>query len=69
MSKVAHFAAYAGAFEKAFASDDWSQVEPFFTEDAVYDAKIDTPLGGLFEGRDAILAYFDRVLNGFDRRF
>lgn len=27
------------------------------------------PLGGRFEGRDAILAYFKRVLDGFDRLF
>ena len=30
MSRIDRFAAYAGAFEKAFADDDWSVVEPFF---------------------------------------
>ena len=69
MSKVAHFAAYAAAFEKAFVSDDWSQVEPFFTEDAVYDVPLDPPMGGHFEGRAAILEYFKNVLDRFDRRF
>jgi hypothetical protein len=69
MSALQRFVAYAGAFEKAYADDDWSVVEPFFTEDAVYDAGLPGLLGGRIEGRDAILAYFRRVLDGFDRRF
>lgn len=69
MSSIPRFAEYAAAFEKAYASDDWSLVAPFFTEDAVYDAELPEPLGGRFEGRQAILAYFKRVLDGFDRRF
>jgi ketosteroid isomerase-like protein len=69
VSKVAHFAAYAGAFEKAFVSDDWSLVGPFFTEDALYEVALDPPMGGRFEGRAAILAYFKDVLDRFDRRF
>jgi len=68
-SSIPHFARYAEAFEKSYASDDWSHVEPFFTEDAVYDAMLPSPLGGRFTGRAAILAYFRRVLDGFDRRF
>lgn len=69
MSSIARFVAYAAAFEDAYASDDWSVVEPFFHEDARYDALLPGPLGGRFEGRDAVLAYFRRVLDGFDRRF
>jgi hypothetical protein len=69
MSKIGRFAAYAAAFEKSFVSDDWSLVEPFFTEQAVYEVDLDPPMGGLFEGRSAILAYFKQVLDGFDRRF
>jgi SnoaL-like domain len=69
VSRIAAFAAYAAAFEKAVESDDWSLVEPFFTEDARYDARLAPPIGGCFEGRAAILAYFKRVLDGFDRRF
>ena len=68
MSAIPSFAAYAAAFEKAYASDDWSVVEPFFTPDAVYEVGLAPPFGGRFEGRDAILAYFRRVLDGFDRR-
>ncbi len=69
MSKAAHFAAYAEAFEKAFVSDDWSLVEPFFVEDAIYEIGLDPPMGGRFEGRAAILAYFKEILDRFDRRF
>jgi len=69
MSNTAHFAAYAAAFEQAFVSDDWSLVEPFFTEDAVYEVALDPPMGGRFEGRAAILAYFKRILDQFDRCF
>jgi SnoaL-like domain len=69
MSKIPRFAAYAAAFEKSVASDDWSLLEPFFTEDAVYDIPIGPPLGGRIEGRDAILAWFKDILDRFDRRF
>jgi hypothetical protein len=68
-SSIPAFARYAEAFEKSYASDDWSHVEPCFTEDAVYDAQLPEPLGGRFAGRAAILDYFRRVLDGFDRRF
>ena len=69
MSKTAQFGAYAAAFEKAVANDDWSLVEPFFTEDAVYDTGLEPPMGGRLEGRSAILAHFKNSLDGFDRRF
>jgi len=69
MSNLAHFGAYAAAFEESYASDDWSLVEPFFADDAVYEAGIDLFMGGRFEGRPAILSYFKAVLDGFDRRF
>ena len=69
MSQSARFGQYAAAFEKAFVNDDWSVVEPFFTEDAVYEVELDPPMGGRFEGRDAILAYFKQILDDYDRRF
>ena len=69
MSKLPRFAQYAAAFEKSFATDDWSLVEPFFTEDAVYEVPLDPPIGGRFVGRPTILAYFKDVLDRFDRRF
>ena len=69
MSVIPHFVKYAAAFEEAYASDDWSLVAPFFTDDAVYEAQLPEPLGGRFEGRAAILGYFQFVLDNFDRRF
>jgi SnoaL-like domain len=69
MSKIARFAAYANAFEKAFADDDWALVEPCFTEDATYEVGLEAPMGGVFQGRAAILAYFEEVVNAFDRKF
>ena len=69
MSHIPRFVAYAAAFEKAYESDDWSEVATFFAEDAVYE--IGTPLLGAerCEGREAILAWFPDVLDRFDRRF
>ncbi|MBW2493856.1 MAG: nuclear transport factor 2 family protein [Deltaproteobacteria bacterium] len=69
MSKTAQFGVYAAAFEKAYASDDWSVLEPFFTEAASYQINFDPPMGGCFEGRAAILAYFKQVVDQFDRKF
>ncbi len=69
MSKSANFGVYAAAFEKAFESDDWSLVEPFFTEDASYEVYLEPPMGGCFEGRASILAYFKAAVDEFDRRF
>jgi hypothetical protein len=69
VSNIPRFAEYAAAFEQSFASDDWSHVEPFFADDAVYEVGLAPPMGGRFEGRDAILDYFKFVLDGFDRRF
>jgi hypothetical protein len=70
MALMPRFAAYAAAFEKAYASGDWSLLEPYFTDAAVYEVPdLAPPLGGRCEGRDAILAYFGRVIDAFDRRF
>jgi len=69
MSLLARFGAYAAAFEKSYESDDWTFVEPFFAENASYDAGAEIFLGGHFEGRAAILAYFKAILDAFDRRF
>ncbi len=70
MSLIPRFAEYAAAFEVAYQSDDWKPIEPFFAPDAVYEIPgVPAPIGGRMEGRDAILAYFKAVLDGFDRRF
>jgi hypothetical protein len=69
VSNIPRFAAYAAAFEESYKSDDWTGVGEFFAESAVYEAGSDLFLGGHFEGREAILAYFRNALDRFDRRF
>jgi len=32
MGTIERYLAYAAAFEEAYASDNWSKLEPFFTE-------------------------------------
>ncbi len=70
---IPRFLEYAASFEKAFADDDWSVVEPFFTEDAEYEVGIGPPFtpasGSCIRGRAAVIAHFKRVLDDFDRRF
>lgn len=69
MSLIGRFAEYAAAFEKAFETDDWSPLESFFTDDAVYMVGLASLRAEPVEGRDAILAYFKAVLDRLDRRF
>ena len=57
------------AFEEAYATDDWSVLELYFTQDAVYDFIAAPPLGGRHEGRATVLNDFKDAVNGFDRRF
>ena len=69
MDPIARFQEYAAAFEQVYKSDDWSLIEPYFTEDAVYEILGGQPFAGNHEGRDAVLAHLKRSVDGFDRRF
>ena len=69
MNPIERFGQYAAAFEECFADNDWSRLEPFFTEDAVYETFADPPFGGRIEGRDAIFSQLKASLDTFDRRF
>ncbi len=69
MSIAGRFGAYAAAFERAYADDDWSVIEPFFTDDAVYAVNGGPPLGGRAEGRAAVVEKLRSNVNGLDRRF
>jgi hypothetical protein len=62
MSIADRWQAYAKAFEESLEDDDWSRIEPYFTEDAVYD-------GGqnVASGRDAVLAQLKGGVDAFDR--
>ena len=69
MDLVTRFGEYAAAFERAYQSDDWAQLEPFFTEDAVYEIEGSPPFGGRAAGRSALISYLEKSVNTFDRRF
>jgi hypothetical protein len=62
---VERFEAYATDFERTFMDDDWSRLEQYFTEDAMYS----TPANGLrVSGREKVLATLRAAVSGFDRR-
>lgn len=68
MNVVQRFLLYAADFEKTLADDDWSRLEPHWSEDAVY--RVESSLFGCdLQGRDAIFAGMKRSLDGFDRNF
>ena len=60
---------YAIKFEQAYASGDWTLIEPCFTPDAAYVVTGAAPLAGTHEGREAVLRNFKNVTDAFDRRF
>ena len=63
MSILERYQAYADAFEQSYVDDDWSRLEPFFTENAVYEGDPEDA-----SGRDAVLAKLKGGVDGFDRR-
>ena len=69
MDPIGRFREYAAAFEEVFESDDWTLLEGFFSEDAVYELVGAELFEGRHEGRDAIFAALKASLDNFDRRF
>jgi hypothetical protein len=67
-SPLLRFGAYAAAFEQTYLDDDWSRLEPFFTEDAVY--KVDGLPGFECElvGRANVFRGMKKSIDGFDRQ-
>ena len=63
MSILDRYQAYADAFEESFEDDDWSHIEPYFTEDAVYEGDPEDA-----HGRDAVLAKLKAGVDNFDRK-
>ena len=61
MSILDRYQAYADAFELSFDDDDWTRIEPFFTEDSVYEGDPDA------NGRAAVLEKLKGGVDGFDR--
>jgi ketosteroid isomerase-like protein len=69
MSLIDRFQAYADAFEVYYQNGDPKVLEPFFTEDAVYETIADPPLAGVLEGREQVFEGLARSLASFDKRF
>jgi ketosteroid isomerase-like protein len=69
MTIIDRFLSYAAAFEEAYASDEWSKIDAFFTEDAVYETFAAPPFGNRVSGRDVIKRHFKQSCDAFDRRF
>ena len=66
MSIADRYRAYADAFEESLADDDWTRLEQYFTEDAVYRPD-GTPESDV-TGREAVLARLKGGVDQFDRR-
>ena len=64
MSIVVRYLAYAEAFEKSYVDDDWTHIEPYFTEDAVYEVAPDDEA----RGRAVVMAKLKYAVDTFDRR-
>ena len=62
MSIEDRYQAYADAFEESFVDNDWSRIEAFFTEDAVYEGDPDAV------GREAVIAKLNAGVDAFDRK-
>ena len=62
MSIQDRYQAYADAFEESFVDDDWSRLEQYFTEDAVYEGDPEA------RGREAVLAKLKGGVDDFDRK-
>jgi ketosteroid isomerase-like protein len=56
------YRAYADAFEESYEDNDWSRIEQYFTEDAIYEGEPDAV------GRDAVLTKLQGGVDAFDRR-
>ncbi|MFC1579142.1 nuclear transport factor 2 family protein [Pseudomonadota bacterium] len=61
------FLEYADAFEITYEDNDWSRLEPFFTEGAVYETPPSELFGESASGLAAVMAKLERSINGFDR--
>ena len=63
MTIIDRYLAYADAFEESYEDDDWSHIEPFFTEQAVYEGGPEA-----VRGRAALTAKLKSGVDAFDRK-
>ncbi|MEP1470142.1 MAG: nuclear transport factor 2 family protein [Halieaceae bacterium] len=62
------FMDYAAEFEKTYVDNDWSRLNAYFPEDAVYEVR-GGPMACRIQGREAIFKGIQKSLDGLDRRF
>jgi hypothetical protein len=68
MDIMQQFMAYAGDFERTLADDEWTRLQRYFADDAVYEVQAES-FGCRLTGPAAIFAGIRKSLNGFDRKF
>ena len=68
MDIMQQFMAYARDFERTLADDDWTRLQQYFADDAVYDVNAEG-FGCHLTGPSAIFAGMKKSLDGFDRNF
>jgi ketosteroid isomerase-like protein len=68
-SDLEGFLAYASGFELVFFGDDWSLLEPIFTEDVTHVVHAAPPLRHDDRGRAAVIDGLRRSVHHMDRRF
>ena len=66
MSPLEPFMAYARDFEATYADDDWSRLEKYFADDAVYEVK-NVSYACRLVGPEAIFTGIKKSLDNFDR--
>lgn len=65
--KTGRFLSYTVDFERAYTSDRWDAIEPYFAPDAVYEVR-NAPFACRLEGAPQIIQGFRRCLDTFDRQ-
>ncbi|MEM7436454.1 MAG: nuclear transport factor 2 family protein [Myxococcota bacterium] len=65
MDLAARYLTYAFDFERVLHDGDWSQLEQYFTDDAVFEVR-NAWFACRLEGKDAVLRGIRKSVEGFD---
>ncbi len=68
MDILQEFMAYARDFEQTLVDDQWTRLQRYFADDAVYEVNAES-FGCHLTGPAAIFAGMRKSLDGFDRKF
>lgn len=66
MSLIQKFIEQRGVFEKVYDDDDWTQLEPYFSDGVTYEV-MNMPFHCAIEGRHAFIAGLKQSIERFDR--